>query len=89
MPPKLTLAEGPGRCPRCKDRVYQAEEIIGAGAKWHKKCFACKDCRKKLDSTTCNTHDAEIYCKGCYGRQFGPKGYGYGAGAGALTLTGK
>ena len=31
----------------------------------------------------------EIYCKGCYGKKFGPKGYGYGAGAGALTLTGK
>ena len=31
----------------------------------------------------------EIYCKACYGRAFGPKGYGYGGGAGALTNTGK
>lgn len=23
----------------------------------------------------------------CYGKEFGPKGYGYGAGAGALTHT--
>ena len=31
----------------------------------------------------------ELYCKGCYGRSYGPKGYGYGGGAGALTNTGK
>lgn len=29
----------------------------------------------------------EIYCKGCYGALFGPKGYGFGGGAGALTRT--
>lgn len=32
---------------------------------------------------------AEIFCKGCYGKNYGPKGYGYGVGAGALTNTGK
>ena len=33
------------------------------------------------------TGNGEIYCKTCYGKNFGPKGYGYGAGAGALTRT--
>lgn len=28
----------------------------------------------------------EIYCKTCYGKEFGPKGYGYGAGAGTLSM---
>ena len=59
MPPKSTFAEGPGRCPRCSDRVYQAEQVVGAGGKWHKKCFACKECGKKLDSTTCNSHEGK------------------------------
>ena len=29
----------------------------------------------------------EIYCAACYGRNFGPKGFGYGQGAGTLTNT--
>lgn len=51
------VAEGPRRCPRCSGRVYAAEEVVCEGQKWHKKSFGCKDCGKKLDSTTCNTHD--------------------------------
>lgn len=42
-------------------------------------------CRKGLDSTTVAAHDSEIYCKSCYGKKYGPKGYGYGQGAGALS----
>ena len=30
----------------------------------------------------------EIFCKSCYGREYGPKGYGYGAGAGSLNMVG-
>lgn len=82
----LKIAEA-ARCPRCNDRVYAAEEISGAGSKWHKKCFSCKDCRKKLDSTNCSDNNGEIYCKTCHGKNFGPKGYGFGGGAGALTRT--
>uniref|UniRef100_A0A8B9QT70 Cysteine and glycine rich protein 2 n=1 Tax=Anas platyrhynchos TaxID=8839 RepID=A0A8B9QT70_ANAPL len=31
-------------------------------------------------------HDAEVYCKSCYGKKYGPKGYGYGQGAGTLNM---
>ena len=45
-----------------------------------------------LDNTTANysTKDEKIYCKVCYGKKHGPKGYGFGQGAGTLsTETGK
>lgn len=42
-------------------------------------------CRKNLDSTTVAVHGEEIYCKSCYGKKYGPKGYGYGQGAGTLS----
>eukprot|EP00128_Syssomonas_multiformis_P010018 Colp12_sorted_trinity150504_noHs@3229 len=75
------------KCPRCAKSVYAAEKVTGAGASWHKACFNCKDCKKSLDSTTLADKDGEIFCKGCYGANFGPKGFGYGGGAGALTRT--
>lgn len=43
-------------------------------------------CNKSLDSTNCTEHERELYCKTCYGRGFGPKGYGFGAGAGCLSM---
>uniref|UniRef100_A0A914RQ40 Uncharacterized protein n=1 Tax=Parascaris equorum TaxID=6256 RepID=A0A914RQ40_PAREQ len=43
-------------------------------------------CNKLLDSTNCCEHQAELYCKQCHGRKYGPKGVGFGIGAGALTM---
>ncbi|KAL9955256.1 hypothetical protein ACROYT_G036552 [Oculina patagonica] len=73
------------RCPRCKDRVYMAEQVLAGKQKYHKRCFTCNNkptCNKSLDSGSFNEHDGQVYCKGCYGKLFGPKGYGYGGGAG-------
>ena len=44
------------------------------------------NCNKLLDSSTFTEHKDEMYCKSCYGRLFGPKGYGYGVGAGVLSM---
>lgn len=43
-------------------------------------------CHKRLDSTNCAEHGGQLFCKQCYGRKFGPKGYGFGGGAGALSM---
>lgn len=43
-------------------------------------------CKKNLDSTTVAVHQEEIYCKSCYGKKYGPKGYGFGGGAGTLSM---
>nr|XP_025848136.1 cysteine and glycine-rich protein 2 [Vulpes vulpes] len=76
---------GAEKCSRCGDAVYAAEKIIGAGKPWHKNCFRCAKCGKSLESTTLTEKEGEIYCKGCYAKNFGPKGFGYGQGAGALV----
>lgn len=74
------------KCPKCSKPVYQAEEKLAANRKWHKMCLKCGMCQKMLDSTTLAEHDGDIFCRQCYGRKFGPKGYGFGGGAGALSM---
>lgn len=83
---------GGKKCARCNKSVYSNEEIIAANGSWHKRgCYTCKDCNKSLDSNTIAERKneeggvGEIYCKTCYGRNYGPKGYGFGQGAGALA----
>ncbi|XP_072237799.1 cysteine and glycine-rich protein 1b isoform X2 [Leuresthes tenuis] len=78
-------AAGSEVCPRCGKTVYAAEKVIGGGNSWHKGCFRCAKCGKGLESTTLADRDGEIYCKGCYAKNFGPKGFGFGQGAGALA----
>ncbi|XP_052861181.1 muscle LIM protein Mlp84B-like isoform X2 [Anopheles cruzii] len=75
-------------CPRCGYAVYEAEKMLSKNRVWHKRCFSCFDCHKSLDSTNLNDGPTgEIYCRGCYGRNYGPRGVGFGMGAGALTMA--
>ncbi|RWS22477.1 Cysteine and glycine-rich protein 2-like protein, partial [Leptotrombidium deliense] len=71
-------------CQRCNKAVYMAEKMMGAGSAWHKTCFCCKECNKRLESTTLCEREGEIYCKTCYSRNWGPKGYGFG---GAVSVV--
>lgn len=48
--------------------------------------FTAVVCKKNLDSITVAVHQDEIYCKSCYGKKYGPKGYGFGEGAGTLSM---
>ena len=96
----IKYSEMPSSCPVCDKTVFAAEEKIAGGYKWHKSCFKCSKspcicntvynvgigvCNKRLDSTLCNENDGALFCKTCYGRKHGPKGYGYGGGAGTLN----
>ena len=65
-------------------QVFIAELMRGAGRAWHKSCFTCNNCNKRLDSSILTEREGEIYCRPCYGRNFGPKGFGYGIGAGMM-----
>uniref|UniRef100_A0A3B4X9L7 Cysteine and glycine-rich protein 3 (cardiac LIM protein) n=1 Tax=Seriola lalandi dorsalis TaxID=1841481 RepID=A0A3B4X9L7_SERLL len=61
-----------------------SQTIMGSSV-YYLCVFHTVSCRKGLDSTTVAAHESEIYCKSCYGKKYGPKGYGYGQGAGALS----
>ncbi|KNC96225.1 uncharacterized protein SPPG_08378 [Spizellomyces punctatus DAOM BR117] len=76
---------GAPSCPRCGKAVYLAEQVTGPNGMWHKSCLTCKECNKRLDSTSLTEREKEAYCKTCYGKLFGPKGYGFGGGAGVLN----
>jgi len=79
---------GAENCPRCGGKVFSAEErLSGGGIKWHKRCYGCRDCKRPLDSMIlCDGPDGDIYCKLCYARRFGPKGYGFASGAGGVLV---
>lgn len=63
-----------GSCPRCDGKVFEAERMVTRVGNYHRNCFSCIECNKKLDSTTCcEGPDAEVYCKSCYSFEFGTK----------------
>lgn len=75
-------------CPRCGYPVYAAEQMNSKNRIWHRRCFSCADCHRSLDSTNLNDGpDNDIYCRSCYGKNFGPKGVGFGMGAGTLSMA--
>jgi hypothetical protein len=74
-------------CATCNKRVYMAEEVRAANKTYHKLCFKCSCCSKLLEIKTLSDRQGELYCKNCYGKNFGPKGYGFGVGAGIMSAT--
>ena len=42
--------------------VFMAEQIMAAGSSWHKACFTCKFCNKRLDSHTLRERESDVYC---------------------------
>jgi cysteine/glycine-rich protein len=75
------------KCAKCEKSVYKAEEIRAANKTYHKLCFKCTNCNKLLEPNILSERQDSIYCKNCYAKNFGPKGYGFGAGAGILSPT--
>ena len=77
----------PGPCAKCQKTVYHVEETKALGKIWHAVCLKCTACNKRLETGSLNEHEGQPYCKGCYTKNFGPKGYGHGAGGGAGPMS--
>ena len=73
------------KCAKCEKSVYKAEEIRAANQYFHKLCFKCTLCNKLLETNILTEHQGDLFCRSCYGKKFGPKGYGFGGGAGILS----
>lgn len=59
--------------------IFPKNQINNLSQMWHKKCFNCADCHRPLDSVlACDGPNKEIFCKACYAKKYGPKGFGYG-----------
>jgi len=56
----------PGRCPKCGDRVYFAEEVRCQGEVWHSGCIRCENCKKQLDTSSFRDGHGNVYCSICY-----------------------
>ncbi|CAG7785974.1 unnamed protein product [Allacma fusca] len=79
----ILAPEGEG-CPRCGGKVYAAEECLSKGRSWHRNCFKCCICKMNLDSINACDADKEVFCRTCYAKKYGPKGYGFACGSGFL-----
>ena len=44
--------------------------------------YFAAQCGKKVEPGSFADHEGELYCKPCYARHFGPKGYGFAGGSG-------
>lgn len=73
------------KCAKCQKSVYAAEEVRAANKTFHKLCFKCTSCNKLLETNILTEHQGDLYCRSCYAKNYGPKGYGYGIGAGTLS----
>ncbi|XP_060532743.1 keratin-associated protein 5-4-like isoform X2 [Cylas formicarius] len=53
-------------CARCGCGIYKTEEFISLNKVWHKCCFTCHQCNKRLDKSTAKIFQGELFCEICY-----------------------
>jgi cysteine/glycine-rich protein len=76
------------KCAKCLKSVYAAEEVRAAQKTFHKLCFKCTSCNKLLETNILTEHQGDLYCRSCYAKNYGPKGYGFGLGGTLSSETG-
>ncbi|KAF8372171.1 tag-273, partial [Pristionchus pacificus] len=59
----MTADEAPKECAICSKTVYPVERVFVNKKLYHKDCFKCETCAKKLTATNYNCHEGAILCK--------------------------
>ena len=66
-----------GKCVRCGGNVYHAERMLVGNQSYHSCCYRCLICGVRLSSLSVNIKNCGIYCKSCYNKAYGMRGYKY------------
>ncbi|XP_050316295.1 keratin-associated protein 10-7-like isoform X2 [Anthonomus grandis grandis] len=53
-------------CARCGYGVYKTDEFISLNKVWHKCCFTCYQCDKRLEKECAKIFQGELFCQCCY-----------------------
>ncbi|CAJ0931482.1 unnamed protein product, partial [Mesorhabditis belari] len=61
---EIPMDDGPQDCVLCQKRVYPVERMIANRSIYHKNCFRCATCNKKLLATNYGSHEGKLLCKG-------------------------
>ncbi|CAJ0579829.1 unnamed protein product, partial [Mesorhabditis spiculigera] len=61
---ELQLDDGPRDCGLCGKIVYPVERMVANRTIYHKNCFRCVKCNKKLLATNYGSHEGQLFCKG-------------------------
>src|SRR5690606_15508552 len=81
---KFANLGGGAKCKKCEKTVGFADKVKGpknkdgTDALYHLNCFRCSTCDKLLKGGEYSENEGFPYCKICYARGFGPKGFGFG-----------
>jgi hypothetical protein len=75
-----------GACAR-GTTTTRGTDAAADGKVWHKMgCFKCQSCGTMLEKgkEMSKKGDGRTVCKDCYGKLFGPKGFGFGGAMGGV-----
>jgi hypothetical protein len=87
IPTMNTVTEG-DVCAKCSKKVYFNERVKSTGKFYHKACFHCFQCNHILTAgQECPASDGAVYCKTCYQKKYGPKGFSAAVSDTGLTLA--
>lgn len=74
------VATPSNKCAKCTKSVPMPEERRACDLYWHIDCFTCgglqtNGCKKKLTLDGYTSRGSDPYCRACYNRLFGAKGF--------------
>ena len=74
-------------CLTCGKTVYPMEKMSHDNNVFHKDCFKCAECKRKLTTADCNVFQGRLLCKLHYGQASGGSSLSRQPSSGSLSST--